>query len=276
MMSSILKNTIKFVLLSSFTMFFSPFKAKACSGTGERAFCNILHGADFATNGLVWIGEPNNNCITYNSYAGNFNACQFSVIDVLHGSINQNDTIFPNTDSLVWVIGGPSNLCYENANYTDGQHLFATSFRSHYAYDSTFSGYSTFAFNADHFNVSDTMVGNFINDFSYFYPNNNIGPDTILLSQLQNLVNNCTSDLYADNQKITIYTKTNSNIFTVTGDLSNYTVQVLNIDGTIVEDYSTETAPLHINTATLSDGLYFIKMQHNNLPDVYVERILKD
>jgi len=253
-------------------------KANACSGTSETALCNIIHGADFLTNGLIWIGEPIDSCSTYTSYAGNFEACQFLIKEILYGTVNESDSIFRNTDSLIWVIGGPSNLCYERTNLQNGEYLFASRFQQHYAYDSTFKGYSTFAFNADRFMVSDTMVGNFINDYYYlyYYPSLNLGPDTILRNQLQNLVDNCTYDLYVNQQAISIYEKNNAYTFNIAGDLTAYTIEVLDTDGIVVEDYTGQSSPLTINFSSLPNGLYFIKVKHKDLPGVYVERILKN
>jgi len=237
---------------------------------------NIIHKPDFVANGVVWIGEPLDSCQVYNSYAGNFIACLYNVKEILYGSINQTDATYPNTDSLVWLIGGPSNLCYENANYTGGQHLFATRFQNHYAYDSNFKGYSTFAFNADYFEITDTMVGNFIHNLNYYEPFNNLGPDTLLADQLQNLVNNCINEIQVTNQRIEVFQKNNSAVFTINGDLSSYQVEVIDTDGTVVDSYLSPQAPLHIDTNLLPTGLYFVKVQHQLLNDVYVERILKE
>jgi len=211
-----------FKIVFTLLLFYYNLTLFACSGTGEISLCNIIHSQDFVSNGFVWIGEPTNNCSTYTSYAGNFEACQFLVKEILHGAINKSDSSFTNTDSLVWVIGGPSNLCYENANFTSGEYLFATRFQNHYAYDTTFKGYSTYAFNADRFLLNDTIIGNFINDISYFYPEFNLGPDTIYRNQLQNLVDNCISDIFVNEQEISIYQKSNSNTFNILGDLTSY------------------------------------------------------
>jgi len=247
----------------------------ACSGTGEIALCNIIHNPDFVANGVVWIGEPLDSCQIYNSYAGNFTACLFVVKEILHGSINQTDTTYPNTDSLVWLIGGPSNLCYENANYTGSQHLFATRFQMHYAYDSNFKGYSTFSFIADYFEITDTMIGNFIHDFSYFDPLINLGPDTLLVDQLQNLVNNCINEIQVTNQKIEVFQKNNSAVFTINGDLSNYQVEIIDTNGTVVDNYESPQAPLHINTSLLPTGLYFVKTNRKfNLINRLIEATL--
>ena len=265
------------IIIFCFTLLaLSSQKLNACSGTGETALCNIIHKAGFVANGLIWIGEPTNNCVPYTSYSGNFEACQFLVKDVLYGDINISDTTFINSDSLIWVIGGPANLCYENANLLNGKHLFATRFQSHYAYNTTFKGYSTYAFNADRFAIKDTMVGNFVNDINYLYPDFNLGPDTILSGQLQNLVDHCISDVFVNEQEITVYQKNETNTFNILGNLTDYTIEVLDIDGTVIEDYTAEIGPLHINTNALPNGLYFVKVQHQNLPNVYVERILKN
>jgi len=275
---------IRLLLVLFFFIIVSKSSVQACSGTSEIALCNIIHQPSFLANGLVWIGEPTNTCEQYTSYSGNYTACQFKVIDVMQGNINTSDTIFTNTDSLVWLIGGPSNLCYENANYTTGVHLFATHFKSHAGYQASFNGYSTFAFNADHFELSNTMISNFINDINYFDPLANTGPDTILFSQLPNLVDNCISEMELNNQKIDIFTRTNQQIFTVSGDLTDYQIEVIDINGAVIEDYSDQQngtssilqAPLHINTSLLPAGLYFVKVQHKQWPYVYVERILKE
>jgi len=272
--------TIRFLLVFFFFIILSKSTVKACSGTGEIALCNIIHQPSFLANGLVWIGEPTNTCEQYFSYSGAYTACQFKVIEVLSGSINTSDTLFTNTDSLVWLIGGPSNLCYENANYTSGTHLFASRFQNHYATEGSFGGYSTYAFNADHFELKDTMIGNFINDINYFDPLTNLGPDTILLSQLPNVVDNCITEIGLNDRVIDIYSQTNQQIFTISGDLTDYRVEVVDIHGVVVEDYSetpqTTSTSIHIDTTLLPAGLYFVKVQHKQWPDVYVERVLKE
>lgn len=268
---------IRFALTFFLFLIVAKSTTKACSGTGEKALCNIIHQPNFLESGLVWIGEPTNTCSPYTSFSGDFMACQFKVIEVMHGSINTSDLLFTNTDSLIWVIGGPSNLCYENANFTSGTHLFATRFQKHYTYDSTFMGYSTLAFNADHVELRDTMIGNFINDMSYFDPSNNLGPDTVLLSQLYKVVDNCISEMRVDDQKIDIYTKNNAQTFTISGDLTDYQIEVVDINGNVIKDYpGTADSIIHINTNILPAGLYFVKIQHKKWPDLYVERILKE
>lgn len=248
----------------------------ACSGTGEVSFCNILHRPGFVASGLVWIGEPTGNCVDHDSSFNQFRACQFSVVDVLHGNINTTDSIYTNSDSLIWLIGGPGNLCYENANYDDGTYLFASNFRSHYSYDGpSFKGYGTFSFNADVFTVSDTLTGALIENYSYF-PDTKVEPDTVTLNQLQYLVDNCISNINAQKDFISVFDNhDDSNTFTLVGELENYTVQIIDVNGQVVTDYETQTNAIHIDKNVLPDGLYFVSVQHKTEPDVYVQKIVK-
>jgi len=65
-------------------------------------------------------------------------------------------------------------------------------------------------------NFYRSRAGNFIDDFSYYpYPPLNLGSDTVLVDQLQNLVDNCIREIRATDQKIEIFSKNNNAIFTL-------------------------------------------------------------
>lgn len=90
---------------------------------------------------------------------------------------------------------------------------------------------------------------------------------------IQNMTN--AIDLLADDTGITLYPKVSNNEFLIKGNLSQYQIQILDIQGVVHQDISTTLQEVTIGMDNLPAGLYFVQLVHYNNADVSLRKIIK-
>jgi len=73
-----------------------------------------------------------------------------------------------------------------------------------------------------------------------------------------------TNDIYLDMSGISIFPNPVESTFTITGLLSDYSVQVLNSQGQVHQNYNQNSGTVEIDISGLPAGLYFVKIEHNS------------
>ncbi|MBK8504089.1 MAG: T9SS type A sorting domain-containing protein [Saprospiraceae bacterium] len=73
-----------------------------------------------------------------------------------------------------------------------------------------------------------------------------------------------TNDVYLDDSGISIFPNPVENTFTITGLLSEYSVQVLNSQGQVYQNYNQNSGTIEIDISGLPTGLYFVKISNTN------------
>ncbi len=82
-------------------------------------------------------------------------------------------------------------------------------------------------------------------------------------------------NMLADDNCIQILSDPSNSVYTVTGDLSNYDICIVNAAGQTVQSYSSLTNFFQIDASLLSFGLHFILVKSKVDSDVYVQKIIK-
>jgi len=164
----------------------------ACSCFQEGSFCNHISGSHFPQNGIVCIVESTGNIIEEDF---EFGFAEVKIVDLLLGEINPGYGDYLNTDSTLWILGGPGSVCYEGeyifSNPGD-QFVVASSYNTIGYYGNTeYFGYTLYLCSYDVFRYRETMVGPLINDYNFYYYNPNHEPDIITSTDFPDLVNDC-------------------------------------------------------------------------------------
>ncbi|MDA9333410.1 T9SS type A sorting domain-containing protein, partial [Saprospiraceae bacterium] len=74
-------------------------------------------------------------------------------------------------------------------------------------------------------------------------------------------------DLFLEDNCIALFPNPTSGHFNIQGDFQNYTIQILDSNGTVFIDLSSASSPLDIDISTLPQGLYFVLVKNNNSQD---------
>jgi len=74
---------------------------------------------------------------------------------------------------------------------------------------------------------------------------------------------------------IEVYPNPFSDFVILDGDFAGYTIQILDVAGSVVSNLSNNTSPLKINLKDLNNGIYFISIQNDSLQDVSLTKIIK-
>lgn len=82
-------------------------------------------------------------------------------------------------------------------------------------------------------------------------------------------------DIFATDFNISILPNPTDDIFEIQGLLSNYNIQILDINGNIYQDLSTTDSSIAIDISTLPNGMFFIRIQDSSNGNLHVEKILK-
>lgn len=98
----------------------------ACTCGNVFSVCSRINNPEFQENGLIWIGEFTGNIFEFTEYGYYFfdynvpdtipyySALEVKVGEILHGTINKQNSIVQNTDSTVWIVLGSSSSCYQS------------------------------------------------------------------------------------------------------------------------------------------------------------------
>ncbi len=80
--------------------------------------------------------------------------------------------------------------------------------------------------------------------------------------------------IFTEINSLTIFPNPFTDKVFIDGDISDYTIQVLNEAGMVVYDFSGSTNPLEIGL-NLGAGLFFLYIKHNTLPVLSIQKIVK-
>jgi len=81
--------------------------------------------------------------------------------------------------------------------------------------------------------------------------------------------------LLADDSGITLYSNHSNNEFIIKGNLSQYEIQILDIQGLVHQDISTTLQEVSISMNNLPTGLYFLKVVNANNANISFQKIIK-
>lgn len=85
----------------------------------------------------------------------------------------------------------------------------------------------------------------------------------------------CQPHIVADEGCITIHPNFTENTVEINGLLGNYTIEILNEDGTLFQSLTTSDSSIVIDISALPAGCYFIAIEHNTNSAISVEKMLK-
>jgi len=170
---------LSFIFCFSFSL---SVLACSCVELDGWAFCNLIKSDYFIeSDGIVCIVEPTGNV----SGGYLFSAAEVKIVELLHGQVQPGGGNYLNSDSTIWIIGGPEATCYEsNLSFFNPnvQFVIAPTYGEVYRGNTIETGYSLDICTNDSFRYTDPMIGPIIND-------NN--PDTLTINQLPQVVESC-------------------------------------------------------------------------------------
>ncbi len=78
------------------------------------------------------------------------------------------------------------------------------------------------------------------------------------------------------NSEINIYPNpANNQFYYVSGNLSLADINILDVNGTVVQNLNGLSSPIEIDISTLGVGIYFLKIQHLNHSTLHMQRLIK-
>lgn len=83
------------------------------------------------------------------------------------------------------------------------------------------------------------------------------------------------SNIDVQSDHINIYPNPTSRYFFITGELSKYSIEILDVQGSVVMTLPNNSSIEHIDLAGLSSGLYFVKAAHLNNQQLEIEIVIK-
>jgi len=84
------------------------------------------------------------------------------------------------------------------------------------------------------------------------------------------------TDVLLDQNSITVYPNPTLGYFQIEGTLANYQIEILDSMGNTVQNLNSTGNSLTIDISSLSAGLYFIQIIHNNNGILSIQKILKE
>ncbi len=82
-------------------------------------------------------------------------------------------------------------------------------------------------------------------------------------------------ELVLDAQSITLLASPTPGLFEIQGTMSDYSIQILDVDGNVHETISPSGSNYNINISNLPSGMYFVFVQHNLNGQVVMTKMLK-
>ncbi len=83
------------------------------------------------------------------------------------------------------------------------------------------------------------------------------------------------ADVFADDDEIVLYPNPTTGLFVIRGQLTNYQISILNVQGVEVEELETEYNQTVIDIHDLPNGLYFVSIRNTNTDKLCMKKILK-
>ncbi len=83
------------------------------------------------------------------------------------------------------------------------------------------------------------------------------------------------ADLEVRADVMTLYPKPTADFFKIKGDFSDYTIQILDMNGAVYQDLSDQSSPIEIDISGLPQGLYSISIVNGNNGNLRFEHIIK-
>ncbi len=85
-----------------------------------------------------------------------------------------------------------------------------------------------------------------------------------------------TINIFAGDDFIEVFPNPTQGIFTVSGNLQNYTIQILDVMGNVYETIPNSYSVSEIDIGTLPSGMYFILVKNNSNSNISIEKIIKE
>lgn len=104
------------------------------------------------------------------------------------------------------------------------------------------------------------------------------GGSCIGLSEVQFTIDNVTSvlsDVEIDNIGITLYPNPTEGLFTISGLVELYEIEILDLNGSIFQSLSNVSSPVSIDLSTLPNGTYFVNIVHSSNQNLCMKKIIK-
>ena len=214
-------------------------------------------------------------------------AYQYKVLEILKGELVRGDSLwteggsgffsYDNTDSVVWVFGGPGNICYER--YPESKILFAT------LYDAKPSaekegypiGYATFLCTTDYLVLSeDNIVSDFIlknhEELSYTLEELRL----IIAEGCSNLLSVTSDQDISESPAFYFYPNPTHRVVKIESpsfDLRECSIKVYGINGQRIWQRPASLKLGYVNLWHETDGVYIIAIQCEGMN--YVKRVFK-
>ena len=82
-------------------------------------------------------------------------------------------------------------------------------------------------------------------------------------------------DIKVQEDFLMLYPNPTSGVFTIRGEITNRTIQILSPNGKVYRDWSNQNSPITIDISNLPSGLFFIKVTNNLYGSITVKKIIK-
>ena len=98
-------------------------------------------------------------------------------------------------------------------------------------------------------------------------------PPVILVYQMGGSIP--TSDVELNTESITLFPNPNAGYFKITGLLSHYMIQILDVNGQVFQTINEPSNELNIDLNELPSGMYFIRISNTVNSEIMMQKILK-
>ena len=211
--------------------------------------------------------------IQNDGYAAMYNArlCELILIDQISGKKYYGDL---QSDPRTWLPSATTTVSYNFCTPVDmpsGQYQLYLNLADPQA---TLYGEPAYSVRLAHMTGWDTSTG--YNDLMHTLMVSNSATNTACTETLDlrevPTITNIHTTAFPD---IQIFPNPIDNYFTITGVLTDFTVEILDAAGSVYQTLSGSDSVV-INTATLPSGLYLVRVVHNTNGNVWVQKIIKN
>ena len=168
---------------------------------------------------------------------------------------------------------GPFNNSKAYFNQQDGAFIPIVSGNSGNA--CTFSEDGEECVSSQYFDKTNTQLSNQYNNsfLGTITPSNAETHAMVIGGKVTNI--NTTSNLEIQTGFIKLHPNPTNGIFIITGDFTNYSIQIIDVNGNVHQDLSNLTSPIEIDISNLPNGIYIVKVLNNNNNSLHLEQIIK-
>jgi len=83
------------------------------------------------------------------------------------------------------------------------------------------------------------------------------------------------SDVIVDQSGISLYPNPTEGLFTISGLVDLYNIEIVDVNGSILQNYNNATSPISIDISVLPSGLYFVHIVRVGNPLLCMKKIIK-